>query len=112
MSGCTEDDRSEEVLDVAKYTRTINRVYDEFQKTFVEFQAFHNEYEGYAFIRVDLENLWEKIKDKHRTDEDLRQAAAQMAATVIQFVYDLCPPGPKDIKKREPDEMQLVALKG
>ena len=55
-----------------------------------KFPAFHSAHEGWAFLKEEVDELWDEVKKKRkiRDHEKLRYEAIQCAAMAIQFVID------------------------
>lgn len=50
-----------------------------------EFGEFNTPHEGYSVILEELDELWEVIKDKNGTPEQMRKEALQVAASAYRF---------------------------
>ena len=51
----------------------------------------HGPHEGYAVILEELDELWEEVKSQHPDRQRMRAEAAQVAATALRFMVDVCP---------------------
>lgn len=51
---------------------------------------FPTGFHGYAVIKEELEELWEAIKSKDATLDDVRYEAIQIGAMAMRFILDLC----------------------
>lgn len=72
--------------------KTFNVVEDvrvEVNRALEKFPSFNSAHEGYAVILEELDELWEEIKAKKPSDEQMRSEAIQVAAMAIRFVMDL-----------------------
>jgi hypothetical protein len=49
---------------------------------------FASPHEGYAVIKEELEELWEEVKNKHATEDELIEEAVQLAAMSLRFIMD------------------------
>jgi hypothetical protein len=54
-----------------------------------KFGSFASTHEGYAVIKEELDELWDKVK-VNASKEELRGEAKQVAAMGIRFMIDLC----------------------
>lgn len=54
-----------------------------------KFGPFSSAHEGYAVIKEELDELWDKIKN-NESPEELAKEAKQVAAMGIRFLMDLC----------------------
>lgn len=55
-----------------------------------KFPKFNSRHEGFAVIKEELDELWDAIKDKEATDQDIKDEATQVAAMGLRFLTDLC----------------------
>ena len=53
------------------------------------FQPFNSAHEGYAVILEELDELWDEIKRKDRSEPNMRGEALQVAAMGLRFIVDL-----------------------
>ncbi len=53
------------------------------------FGPFNSAHEGYAVIKEELDELWDKIKN-NESPEELAKEAKQVAAMGIRFLIDIC----------------------
>jgi len=60
---------------------------DRAQEMFPRFQSKH---EGYAVILEELDELWETIKSKTMTEEQILDEATHVAAMATRFLIDCC----------------------
>ncbi len=61
----------------------------EFVSASEKFGSFTTYHEGYAVILEELDELWDAIKAKKHSHEDMREEAIQVAAMALRFIYDL-----------------------
>ena len=61
----------------------------ELQSASEKFGPFNSAHEGYAVIKEELDELWEKIKN-NESPEELAKEAKQVAAMGIRFLMDIC----------------------
>ncbi len=61
-----------------------------------KFGAFASTHEGYAVILEELDELWDCIKTKGTTLDELREEAVQVAAMAIRFMIDCLEDHPDD----------------
>lgn len=71
-------------------TKAVNDVISELTRARNKFPAFGNAHEGYAVILEELDELWDEIKKKDPSREDLRAEAMQVAAMGLRFMIDVC----------------------
>ena len=65
----------------------ISNEYDFASSKFPEFASNH---EGYAIILEELDELWDELKSKGATREDITGEAKQVGAMALRFLIDLC----------------------
>ena len=54
------------------------------------FSKFHSTHEGYAVILEELDELWDKIKNKNSSADEITKEAIQVAAMGLRFLVDCC----------------------
>ncbi len=69
--------------------KALDLVSDELINASMKFSAFNSTHEGYAVIKEELDELWEKIKN-NESQEELAKEAKQVAAMGIRFLMDIC----------------------
>ncbi len=62
-----------------------------------KFGPFHSAHEGYAVIKEELDELWDAIKDKNASFDDLTAEAIQVAAMGVRFLLDVCLERPRSV---------------
>ncbi len=67
--------------------RLLSEEYGEAQEQHGPFTTNHH---GYAVILEEMDELWDVIKQKHASNEDLKGEAKQVAAMATRFLVDLC----------------------
>lgn len=72
-------------------TRVLGDIGDEAARAFNSFPKFNSPHEGYAVIREELDELWEKVKANEGRDWFARCEAIQIAAMALRYVVDLSP---------------------
>lgn len=79
-------------MKVEDYTFTTSEVLTEVLRAKLLFPGdFHNQHEGYAVIKEELDELWDEVK-KNQRNYDLsnqRKEAIQCAAMCIRFATEL-----------------------
>ena len=65
-------------------------VSDELAEARQRFPAFNGGHEGYAVILEELDELWEEVRSKGRTNARMYAEAKQVAAMAIRFMLDVC----------------------
>lgn len=78
-------------FDREKLKTIFNEIEKELIRATTKFDSYHSHHEGFAVIKEELDELWDEIKSKDRTNETLRMEAIQVAVTAIRFVHDLLP---------------------
>ena len=76
------------------YEQTTNEVLKEVLRAKTLFPVdFHNQHEGYAVIREEIDELWDEVKKNQRNYdlENQRKEAIQCAAMCIRFATELTP---------------------
>lgn len=63
----------------------------ELHRAMQNFGAFNSAHEGYAVLKEELDELWDAIKDKRASREDLAVEAIQVGAMAMRFLLDICP---------------------
>jgi uncharacterized phage protein gp47/JayE len=53
------------------------------------FGPFNSAHEGYAVILEEMDELWEKIKSKSSTPDEICEEAIQVGAMAMRFIVDL-----------------------
>lgn len=67
-------------------------IFNEFLRASKNYPMFSNEYEGYAIILEELDELWEVVKLKQSNPERLvkcRKECIQVAAMALRFLHDM-----------------------
>ena len=67
----------------------LDAIKEEFLQATEKFDRFYSAHEGYAVIKEELDELWEEIKKKDRSDGQMYLEAKQVAAMGLRFMYDL-----------------------
>jgi hypothetical protein len=70
--------------------KAVNDVISELTRARNKFPTFGNAHEGYAVILEELDELWDEIKKKNPSREELRAEAMQVAAMGLRFMIDVC----------------------
>ena len=83
-----------------KFNSIVEMATIEFDFATSKFGAFNNSHEGYAVLKEEIDELWDEIKDKQRSEQLLKEAI-QVIAMGIRFVYDLVPLSPFKPKEKE-----------
>lgn len=65
-------------------------VADELAGARQSFPVFNGAHEGYAVILEELDELWDEVKSKGRTNARMYEEARQVAAMAIRFMLDVC----------------------
>ena len=66
----------------------IDDVISELNRARMKFGNFHNYHEGYAVLLEEVDELWDAIKSKDKSDDDVRTEAIQVAAMALRFLTD------------------------
>ncbi|MCK5601145.1 hypothetical protein KAR91_04695 [Candidatus Pacearchaeota archaeon] len=74
------DEKLEEII---KYVKM------EFEFATSKFGSYNSSHEGYAVILEELDELWDEVKLKKKSNYRMRKEAIQVAVTAIRFVYDI-----------------------
>lgn len=61
----------------------------ECEKAMSRFQAFNSGHEGWAVIKEELDELWERVRANQGYDDLARQEAVQIGAMALRYIYDL-----------------------
>ena len=67
----------------------VSDMKDELHKETEAHGPFPTTFHGKAVIEEELDELWEKIKSKTSTGNDLYEEAIQIGAMAMRFCYDL-----------------------
>jgi hypothetical protein len=78
------------MTDRIKATKVCDDMMNEFEAATLSHGKFPSGFHGYAVIKEELEELWDAIKSKDLTIEQVRYEAIQIGAMSIRFVVDLC----------------------
>ena len=62
-------------------------IVEELRCTTLSHDYFNSAHEGYAVIKEEFDELWEKIKNNYPVRER-REAAIQVAAMALRFILD------------------------
>lgn len=76
--------------DLKKLEDVFDLIETEFLIANEKFGAFNSYHEGYAIIHEELDELWDRVKEREPNPEALKKEAKQVAAMAIRFLYDLC----------------------
>lgn len=79
----------------------VQEVLAELGRARAKFQPFPSEHHGYAVLLEEVDELWEEVRSKDATPENVRAEAVQVAAMGLRFILDLCGPGERKEAKRE-----------
>ena len=60
-------------------------IIEELKRAREKFPNFHNQHEGYAIIKEELDELWDDVK----TNKNAQKEAIQVAAMAVRFIVDL-----------------------
>jgi hypothetical protein len=71
--------------------QALKIVEDEVKSATTKFGRFASTHEGYAIIKEELDELWDAIKNKEATGQEIATEARQVAAMAVRFLVDLCP---------------------
>jgi len=78
----------------------VQEVLVELGKARAKFNPFPSEHHGYAVLLEEVHELWEEVRSKDATPENVRAEAVQVAAMGLRFILDLCGPGERKEAKR------------
>jgi len=78
----------------------VKEVLEELGRARAKFQPFPSEHHGYAVLLEEVDELWEEVRSKDATPENVRAEAVQVAAMGLRFILDLCGPGERKEAKR------------
>ncbi len=67
----------------------LHDIKKEFVSASQKFDSFKTYHEGYAVILEELDELWDEIKAKKHSHENMKKEAIQVAAMALRFIYDL-----------------------
>lgn len=76
----------------------LSIVIAELHRAAEKFGDFNSAHEDYAVIREELDELWDAIKNKKTTREQLTKEAVQVTAMGLRFLLDVCGEKGKDAK--------------
>ena len=80
----------------------VPEVLQELGRARAKFNPFPSEHHGYAVLLEEVHELWEEVRSKDATPENVRAEAVQVAAMGIRFILDLCGPGARKDAQNEP----------
>jgi hypothetical protein len=69
----------------------IKEVVNEYCRAVKKFGPFNSAHEGYGVILEELDELWDeiKMKDGARSNENMKEEAAQVSAMGLRFLVDV-----------------------
>jgi hypothetical protein len=69
----------------------IKEVVNEYCRAVKKFGPFNSAHEGYGVILEELDELWDeiKMKDGARSNESMKEEAAQVSAMGLRFLVDV-----------------------
>jgi len=50
---------------------------------------FHSAHEGYAVLKEEVDELWDEVKNKSASGNEMRNEAVQVAAMALRFLMDV-----------------------
>ena len=50
---------------------------------------FSSNHEGFAVLKEEVDELWDEVKRKHPSNEQLREEAIQIGAMALRFLNEL-----------------------
>ncbi len=64
----------------------------EYKNASNKYPRFHSTHEGYAVIKEELDELWDKVKANKGLygSGEMRRECIQIAAMSLRFIQDLC----------------------
>lgn len=69
---------------------TLDNIHTELSEAkLVHTKNFNSVHEGYAVILEEIDELWDEVKKKHPSTENLRKEAIQAAAMLCRFIIEL-----------------------
>ncbi len=77
------------MTDSEKLTRLLAVVRMELETATLKFGPIASAHEGYALILEEMDELWEAIKSKDASREDMQGEAVQVAAMAVRFLLDV-----------------------
>lgn len=76
----------DETNDYSKLNRILVTIEKEFEFAASKFGMFHSTHEGYAILKEEVDECWDRIKQNSNL---CFEEAVQVAAMAIRFIYDL-----------------------
>jgi len=73
-----------------EYLIALRLVEAELNEATKKFGPFFDNHQGYAVILEEMDELWDVIKSKDGTNEELKSEAKQVAAMALRFLVDRC----------------------
>ena len=52
-------------------------------------QNFTSNHEGFAVLKEEVDELWDEVKRKHPSNEQMREEAIQIGAMALRFLNEL-----------------------
>ena len=71
----------------------IDLIRQEYEKAGIKFSRFNSCHEGYAIIKEEIDELWERIKEKDKDWDEIQKEIKQVGAMALRFMVDLCGKG-------------------
>ena len=88
--------KTEDLLDWRFLEAAQLEVSTEILRATRKFGKFNSAHEGYAVLLEEVEELWDEIKDKKRSQYKMKTEAIQVAAMAIRIILDCFPILDKD----------------
>lgn len=73
--------------------RTLDAAMEEVRKELLGATMNHGKFasahEGYAILLEEVDELWDEVKKRHKSNRRMRAEASQVAAMAIRFMIDI-----------------------
>jgi hypothetical protein len=67
----------------------LEKIRIEYKRSRQQFSPFHSGHEGYAVVLEELDEVWECVKNKEKTLEDLHSELVQVAAMACAMFVEI-----------------------
>ncbi len=69
----------------------VNEAWIELVEARRKFPRFNSAHEGFAVLWEEVDELWDEVKQRSKSEIRMRDEAIQVAAMALRFAADICP---------------------
>lgn len=77
-------------VDTVKLVGMLAQVQREYQDARAKHVRMRSRHEGWAIIKEELDELWDEVRKKHPTVNEMRKEAIQVAAMAVAYALEVC----------------------